>query len=182
MFSYWTALCRSTCRQRLRDDTLLTPTQALFWLNQSDASVERRKKFCLHFCPFECLSVRVIMLVSAFVCARMCAQEAACIRQAAWATLEPLKGFNYPALFLAWDTILSPDKAETRQGLWNHCEQLFSLCQTNGRQGFMCRRGFRRTCWGPFHFHSSGVDLQQNTNVYDPKCAQENHFILDFLS
>lgn len=41
--------------------------------------------------------------------------------------------------------------------------------------------GFQVYMPGPFHFHSSSVDLQQNTNVYDPKCAQENHLIPNFF-
>ena len=69
---------------------------------------------------------------------------------ATWAMLEPLKGFNYPALFLAWDTILSAHKALTRQGLRNHCERLFRLCQTNVRQEFICRMGLRHTSQQPF--------------------------------
>lgn len=97
-------------------------------------------------------------------CVRLCAHGKPL------ASDRPLKGFNYPALFLAWDTILSPDKAERRQGLWSHCEQLFSLSLTNGRQG--------HTCWGPLHFYF----LQQNV-LYDPKCAhKKTYLILSFFS
>lgn len=40
--------------------------------------------------------------------------------------------------------------------------------------------GFRDTCQGLFYFHPRNVDLLQNTNVYDPKCAQGNHIIHQF--
>lgn len=75
--------------------------------------MEQCEPFCLHFRLFECLRVSMIMLVSAFMCAHMCAQEAACVQLATLAVPAPLKGVNYPALFLAWDIILSLYKAET---------------------------------------------------------------------
>lgn len=106
------------CRKRSRNDTQLTFTHVLFQFNQSQASMGRRGTFCLYFCLFECLCVcvSVIMLVSAFMCTHMCAQEAASVRLATWAVLVPLKGVNYPALFLAWDIILSLHKAEAKTG------------------------------------------------------------------
>ena len=56
------------------------------------------------------------MLVSALMCSHMCAQEAVAVQQAIGAMFEPLKGVNYPALFLAWDIIVSLHKAETETG------------------------------------------------------------------
>lgn len=53
-----------------------------------------------------------------------------------------------------------------------------SVRQMGGRGS--CRRGLRRACRGPSHFHSGSVDLQWNTNVYNPKCAQENHLFPGF--
>lgn len=104
-------------------------------------------------------------------CVHMCIYvcTVASVQQATWAMLAPLKGVNYPALFFAWDIILSLYKARPRQGLWNHCDQLFSLRQTNGRQGFIRRRGLGRSRQRPLRFHSRSVDLQQNTTLYDPK-------------
>lgn len=58
----------------------------------------------------------------------------------------------------------------------NHCDQLFPLCGTNGRQGFICGRGSRHTCRGLLYLHSSSVDFQQITNVYDPKFALNHIF------
>lgn len=65
---------------------------------------------------FVFLCVSVIMLVSAFMWTHMYAQEAACVQRATWAALAKLKGVNYPALFLAWDIILSLYKAEAGTG------------------------------------------------------------------
>lgn len=119
----------------------------------------------------------MIMLVSAFMCAHMCTQEARLPVSdwPAWAVLAPLKGVNYPALFLAWDIILSLHKAETETGPLKPLRPIVLSPSDKQRQRFTCRRGLK-----PLHFHSSTSHIHEIANIYDPENANETFFSNSF--
>lgn len=133
---------------------------------------------------FVCISARLSARACVCVWAWLCLSVRSCVQRRlrlsnkpTWAML--LKGlgggFNYPALFLAWDIILSLYKAETEAGPPKPLRPIVLSLSDKWEAGVHVWEGFKSYMPQPLPFRPR-EDLQQNTSLYDSKCTQQNHF------